>query len=105
MHLCAYLAEFLLIDTGNRQGRLILLNTSLGSQTLSFCFDALGQRKLDRMRIPESENDLAALHVGLVTNAYHIHLFGKALSDSLNRVVGQCARQGVTQGFTKQMDV
>src|SRR5216683_5660526 len=95
MHLCAYLTEFLLINTGNRQSRLILLNTSLGRQTLGLCVDAFGQRKLNRMRITESENDFAALHVGLITDSDHIHLFAEALSNSLNGVVGQRARQAM----------
>src|SRR4051812_41271805 len=36
MHLSADLTELLLINPGNRQRRLILLNASLGCQTFSF---------------------------------------------------------------------
>src|ERR1044072_6815571 len=51
MYFSADLAELLLVDAGNRDGRLILLNASLGGHALSLCFNAFGQRKLNRVRI------------------------------------------------------
>src|SRR6266851_6413238 len=99
MHLCAYLTEFLLINTGNRQSRLILLNTSLGRQTLGLCFDAFGQRKLNRMRITQREDDLPSLHVGLVTDTDNVHLLRVTLHHTLDRVVGQSASQTMQRGL------
>ena len=45
------------------------------------------------MRITKRENNLLALHVGLVTNADHVHLLAEAFGDADDGVVGQRARQ------------
>src|SRR6266481_6223539 len=47
------------------------------------------------MRVPQREDNFSALHVGLVTDADHIHLPGKACGDSLNRVIRQRASQSM----------
>src|ERR1044072_2202182 len=49
VHLGCDLAQLLLIDTGQRQRRLVLLNTSLRRQTLSLRIDFRRKRKLDRV--------------------------------------------------------
>ncbi len=47
------------------------------------------------MRITQRENNLAALHVGFVAHADHIHLLGKSLRHALDGIVRQRARQTV----------
>src|SRR5437773_7644057 len=99
MHLCTHLPEFLFVDSGNCQRSLILLNASLGREALGFSFDSFGQGKLNWMRVTQREDDFATLHIGLVTNSYHIHLLGKAFRDALDRVVGQSSRQAMKRGL------
>jgi hypothetical protein len=45
------------------------------------------------MRIAEREDDLLALHVGLVTNTDHIHLLAEARRHANDGVVCQRARE------------
>src|SRR5438045_4218438 len=47
------------------------------------------------MRVAEREDDLLALHVGLVTDADDVHLFAEAFGDADDRVIGQRARESV----------
>src|SRR6185503_10890365 len=49
VHLGCDLAQLLLVDAGQRQRRLVLLNTSLRRQTLSLRIDFRREWKLDRM--------------------------------------------------------
>src|SRR5260221_6522016 len=99
MHLRAHLPESLLVDSGKRQGCLILLDAALGRHALGFGFDAFGQGELDRMRVAQRENNLAALHVGLITDADDVHLPRKAFGNSANRVVGQRPRQAMQRSL------
>ena len=87
MHLCAHLPESLFVDTGNGQRRLILLDAALGGQTLGLGFDPLRQRELNRMRVTQGEDNLAALHVCLVTNSDNIHLPAEPFGNTDDGVV------------------
>src|ERR1044072_760538 len=95
VHLGCDLTQLLLVDTGQCQRRLVLLNTSLRRQTLSLRIDFRRKRKLDRVRITEREDDLLALRVGLVTDPDHVHLPGEAFGHPRDGVVGERTRQTV----------
>src|SRR5882762_941541 len=93
VHFGRDLSQLLLIDAGQCQGCLILLNTSFGRQALSLCLHSFRERKIDGMGIAKRENNSFPLHVGFIANSNYIHLPRETLGDADYCVVGQRARQ------------
>ena len=71
---------------------------ALAGDALALHLDALGQRELDGVRVAQGEDDLAALHVGLVADADHVHLLGEPFGHADDGVVGERAGQAVVGG-------
>ena len=69
-----------------------MLDAALGRHTFRFRVDFGRQRKLDRMRVAEREDDLLALHVGLVTDADDVHLRAETFGHADDGIVCQRAR-------------
>src|SRR5579885_28676 len=99
VHLGGDLTELLLVDAGERQRQLVLLNRTLRRDALALHVNAFGQRELNRVRVTQREDDLAALHVRLVADADHVHLLREPFGHADDRVVGERAGQAVRRAL------
>src|SRR5579875_977240 len=105
---------FLLVRVGRTQRAkirrdlpdLILVRAGDGQMRLLFDGDlyAFGNRKFHRVRIPECEDDVLALHFGAVADAHDIELLLESLGDPRNGVGDQHAVLLLKTNSARQRD-